>query len=171
MKIIKTISLVLFFVMTSNLLSAQEFQVPQNITLNNDQDYKKYETNVVNAVTWLENTPVNQQSAKRKQVNGFLLQWITGAPDITIDLGEFQTGLTKDNPDLLIAYLGGWTKYAIENPSEKSNKLMGNLAGVKCVLKIYSENVGKGITKSRQLEKLLKMDESELQAYVQKEVK
>jgi len=170
MKIIKTISLILLVTFANTTLIAQEFKVPQNVTLNNEQDYKNYETDVINAVTWLEKNPVNQQSAKRKEVNGFLLQWITGVPDITIDLGEFQTDLTKDNPDLLIAYLGGWTKYAIETPSEKNNKLMGNLAGVKCVLKIYSDNVGKGVTKSRQIEKLLKMDESELQTYVQKEI-
>ncbi|CAM3383279.1 hypothetical protein [Aequorivita lipolytica] len=170
MKIIKTIAFILLVTTANTALIAQEFQVPKNVILNNGQDYKNYETDVVNAVTWLENTPLNQQSAKRKQVNGFLLQWITGVPDITIDLGEFQTGLTIDIPDLLVAYLGGWIKYAIENPSEKSNKLMGNLAGVKCVLKIYSENVGKGITKSRKLEKLLKLDETALLAYVQKEI-
>ena len=171
MKTIKTISFAFIIAFFSTSLAAQEFQVPQNVTLQNESDFKNYESDVVNAVTWLENTPVNQQSAKRKEVNTFLLQWMTGTPTISIDLGEFQTGLTADNPDLLVMYLAGWSKFAIENPAEKDNKLMCNLAAVKSVLNLYSNNLDKGISKNKKIEKLLKMDESKLQAYVQKEIK
>ncbi|PHR13066.1 MAG: hypothetical protein COA40_06025 [Aequorivita sp.] len=156
--------------MASNVLSAQEYQVPKNITLESETDFKNYETEVVNAITWLENTPINQNPAQRKDVNSFLLQWMTGTPTISIELGEFQTGLTADNSDLLVMYLAGWSKFAIENPTEKENKLLCNLAGVKSVLNLYSKNVGKGIQKNKKLEKLLKMDESELKVYVQKEI-
>lgn len=170
MKTIKTYAIFILATITQ-MSFGQEFQMPQNITMVTEQDYKNYETDVVNAITWLENTPVNQQSAKRKEVNSFLLQWMTGTPTISMELGEFQTGLTADNPDLLIMYLGGWSKFAIENPAEKDNKLMANLAGVKSVINLYSKNLSKGISKNKKIEKLLKMDESELQTYVQKEIK
>lgn len=171
MKMIKIFSFTFFISFLTTTAVAQEFQIPQNVTLQNESDFKNYESDVVNAITWLENTPVNKQSAKRKEVNSFLLQWMTGTPTISIDLGKFQTELTADNPDLLVMYLAGWSKFAIENPAEKDNKLMCNLAGVKSVLNLYSKNVGKGISKNKKIEKLLKMDESKLQAYVQKEIK
>ncbi|MBT0608954.1 hypothetical protein [Aequorivita echinoideorum] len=95
---------------------------------------------------------------------------MTGTSTFSIELCEFQTGMTAENPDLLIMYLAGWSKFAIENPAEKDNKLLGNLAGVKSVLELYSANLGKGISKDRKIEKLLKMNNEELKEYVEKQI-
>ena len=124
---------------------SQEFTIPKNVTLKSDSDYKKYENDVLQGINWLENTPINQQVAKRKKVSAFLLQWMTGTPSFSIKMQSFQMELTEKNPDLLISFLGGWAKYALENPADKDNELAANIAGFESLIKVYTsnkENVG-----------------------------
>ncbi len=167
---IKSFFVLLLVLVSTNSLIAQDFQVPTDVNFQTDQDFKNAEVDVVKAVNWLENTPVNMETDKRKDVNSFLMKWMTGTPNVSIELAQFQTDLTDKNPDLLMIYMAGWSKYAIENPSESSNKLECNLAGVKSVLKIYSNNVGKGVSKNKKIEKMLKMNDEELKAFVVKEI-
>jgi len=104
-------------------------------------------------------------------VNAFLLMWMTGTPSITIAVHDFQTEMTTKNPSLLITFLGGWSKFAIENPSDKDNELMGNIAGFQSIINVYNLNKGDGMTKDRKIEKLVKMDAKELEEWIGKKLK
>lgn len=167
MKSIKLIAILLLF---GQMAFAQDFEVPENVHLEKEADYLKYEADVLNGINWLENTGINEQLNKRKNTNAFLMKWILGTPTITIGLQVFQTELTKKNSDLLLSFLGGWTKFAIENPSEKDDVIKANIAGFQSLIKVYSANKGNGIKKDKKIEKLIKLDLSELEKWVRKEV-
>ncbi len=139
--------------------------------LESAEDFKKYEADILNCINWLENTPVNQNSDKRKKASAFLMQWATGTPTVTIEMQSFQLDLTKKNSGLLMDFIGGWIKYAIENPSEKNNTQAGNIAGINSLIKVYSVNKVNGMKKDKRIEKLIKMDESDLQKWVVKKLK
>lgn len=150
---------------------AQEYTIPNDVKLEAAQDYVNSETDILNCINWLENTPMNQDSEKRKMANAFLLRWATGTPTVTIEMQAFQLDLSKKNADLIMNFMGGWIKHAIENPSEKDNTQASNLAGIKSLIKVYAANKAHGMKKDKRIEKLLKLDESELQNWVAKKLK
>jgi len=166
MKHMQRITLSFLLLISFSTTFAQDFYVPNNPTLENEVDYKKQEKNVVDGINWLENTEVGKQSEKRIKANAFILKWMMGTPTITIGVQDFQSELTRKNSDLLITFLGGWSKFAIENPTEKDNQLKCNLAGFQSLLKVYTLNKGVGMKKDKKVEKLIKMNASELENWV-----
>ncbi len=163
----KTSSLILLFLFTGFSLFSQEFEVPENVKLEKAEDYQKYETEVLKGIDWLENTKIEEQMVKRQNTNAFLMQWMSGTPDVSIGLEAFQLALTEKNPDLLLSFLGGWTRFSLENPEEKDNPLLANEAGIKSILKVYELNKGKGVKKDKRVERLLSKDDQELRVWIQ----
>lgn len=149
---------------------AQNYTVPKGYTLEEKEDYVDYEEEVLEGITWLENTPVNQNEQKRQEASKFLLQWMMGAPNVSIGIDETVTGLSNKNPNLLLSFMGGWTKFALENPEEKDNAARGYLAGIQSVIKVYQLNVGKGMKKDKKVEELIKLQKKgELKAWAAKQ--
>ncbi len=171
MKSIKTILALVALLIVSSGIYAQDFEVPKNVKMKKAKDYEKYEQDVIKAVNWLEATPLNKYKNKRKDVNQFLMQWLAGAPNVSIEISAFQLDYTDKNPELLMIFMGAWAKDALENPDADDKTLAGNLAGFKSMLKFYKANIDKGLKKNRKIEKLLKLDDSELEAWVKEQVK
>jgi hypothetical protein len=122
-------------------------------------DYISSEPSVINTIDWLENSPVNQQVGKRKQLNAKLLAWLTNSPTVTIDLNEKTTPFVKKNPELLFIFMGGWTKYSLQNAYSKDS-VKCNMAGIKSSVKVYQ--MGNGLLKDEQMEKIIVMDSNGL---------
>jgi len=171
MKIQKTVIVLVFTILSLQSMFSQEFNIPTNVKLETAEDYKTQESNILECINWLENTPVSQDSEKRIMANAFLMQWATGTPTVTIGIQSFQLDLTKKNADLLIIFMGGWIKHAIENPDKKDNVEASNLAGITSIIKVYTANKGDGIKKDKRIEKLIKMNEIELQQWVAEKLK
>ncbi len=166
MKTQKTIITLLLTVLFFQTSFSQEFTIPKNVKLDSAEDYKKYETDIINCINWLENTPINTNTEKRTLANAFLTQWAMGTPTVTIEMQSFQIDLTTKNPDLLMTFMGGWIKYSIENPTIKNTTEAGNITGINSIIKVYSKNKDNGIKKDKRIEKLMKMDKPELQEWI-----
>lgn len=166
----KNIKFIIVLLLTSQMIFAQDFEIPKNIKLEQESDYLKYEEDVLNGINWLENTGVQDYITKRENISAFVLEWIMGTPTISIGLQAFQINLTKKNPELLTSFLGGWTKFAIENPSKKEDAIKANIEGFKSLTKVYAANKGKGMKKDNKIEKLIKLNLEELKEWVRKEV-
>ena len=150
---------------------SQTFNIPDNVKLEVVEDYVKHEQRIVECINWLENTPISDDADKRLLANAYLMKWATGTPTVTIEMQAFQIDLAKKNSELLIIFMGGWIKYAIENPTDKDNIKAANIAGLNSVIKVYTANKGKGLKKDKRIEKLIKMDASELQNWVAEQIK
>lgn len=153
----KILFLFLFVSLTSTVsLSAQEFEVPKNYSLVKAEDYEPYNQDVLNAIKWLENTPLDKQQDKRKNVSAFLMKWLTGSPKVSISINEYTIDLAEKNSELLMIFLGGWAEASINN-SYKISDTEGNIAGIKSVVKFYNKNRKLGIKKNKTVEKLSKL--------------
>lgn len=166
----KVLFLVLPLLLLSKTSFSQDFKVPENISLTSASDYEKYEDIVITGIKWLEDTPIDQQISKRKETSAFLLKWITGTPTFSIGLQAFQIELTNKNPDLLMSFLGGWTKYALENPDQKSNEVATNLAGFESLVKVYASNTDNGIKKDKKVEKFMKLNKQERENWIREQL-
>ncbi|NUO02088.1 MAG: hypothetical protein HUU01_15900 [Saprospiraceae bacterium] len=128
------------------------------------EQFIESEKKVIATINWLENTPLNQEEDKRKAQNLLLIAWITNSPTVTVELYSYVPTLTEKNPDLLVMFLGGWTKYALENNYSKDLSKC-NIAGIKSTIKVYKNGIN--IKKNKAMEKIIKLDEKgELEKWV-----
>lgn len=165
----KKVVFTLFFSAFSILIFCQDFEVPKNYTLVKAEDYTTYEQVILKSYDWLMTTPVNEQAEKRKEVNAFLLKWITGSPTVSIEIKQEILTFMGSSPDLLLIFMGGWTKYALES-KDFNNKIAGNIAGIESVVEFYTKNKN-SLPKDKNIEKYIKMKEKgTLKEYIVKNV-
>jgi len=136
---------------------AQTFEVPKDYKLESNEDYLKYEKDVIEAVNWILETPISENKPKRKEVNNFIMKWITGSPDVTIYLTSYVTPFIE-NPDLRMVYLGGLAKYSIESKYNK-DETKKTIAGINDVIEFY-ENNKKELGENESVEEFIKLKNS-----------
>ncbi|RTQ48920.1 hypothetical protein EJV47_15110 [Hymenobacter gummosus] len=169
MKLTSTLLLGLGLLLMAPLAArAQTFEVPTNVEYKTEADYKPLEPQVIAAVNWLETVPGNAEAVKRQQTNQFLLMWIQGAPNVSVGLQQYVTELCKSNPTLLGLFLGGWARYSLQHPEDKT-QLAPNLAAVQTMLNAYQKG---GWEKDKNLDNLLALqNKGQLEAWVAKQIK
>lgn len=151
----KLCNILMFSILTINLL-AQEFEVPKNYVLKQKEDYPKYESEVLKGIDWLLQTPINSQPEKRKEINAFIVVWLTGSPDVSLEINSKIVNFMNPNPELLIIFMCGWTKYALE--TNDNNKITGNLKGIEAVIEFYLKN-RENLKKDKKVEHYIKLKE------------
>jgi hypothetical protein len=163
----KTITLTLILTVISLQLFSQDFEVPKNYKLDKAEDYATYEPDVVKCFDWLMKTPVNEQAAKRKEANAFLIKWLSGSPSVSLEIKQEIVTFMGSSPDLFMIFMGGWAKYALESKDYK-NKIAGNLAGIESVIEFYKKNKD-FVPKDKNIEKYIEMkDKGTLKGFIEK---
>lgn len=162
----KLFSILMFSFLTFSLV-AQEFEVPKNYVLKEKEDFSKYESEVLKGIDWLIQTPSNIQPEKRKEINSFVMTWLTGSPDVIIDINPKIVSFMNPNVDLLMIFMCGWTKYSLET-KDYNNKINGSQKGVDAVIEFYIKN-RKNLKKDRSVEKYIKLkEEGKLEDFISK---
>jgi hypothetical protein len=163
----KTITLTLILATISLGLFSQDFEVPENYKLDKSEDYAIYEQDVIKCFEWLMKTPINEQATKRKEANAFLLKWLSGSPNVHIEIKQEIVTFMGTSPDLLMIFMGGWAKYSLESKDFK-NKIAGSKAGIESVIEFYTRNKD-FLKKDKNIEKYIKMrKKGTLKAYIEK---
>lgn len=138
-------------------LSAQEFEVPKKFKPKNKAEYAEFEPAVLQAIDWLQETPVSEQAAKRREVNGFVMKWLEGTPNVSIALHP-KVITFMDCSDCLMIFMAGWAKYSLEN--QDKDELKGSMAGIEKVISFYTANKAQ-LGKNKAIEKYIKLQEKE----------
>lgn len=163
----KKISIVLILMTISLSLFSQNFEIPKNIKLENAEDFANYEQEVIKCINWLIKTPINEQETKRKDANTFLMKWLTGSPYVHLDIKQEIVTFMGTSPDLLMIFMGGWTKYSLESKAF-DNKVDGSLQGIESVIEFYTKNKA-FLPKDKNVEKYIKMKQKgKLKEYIEK---
>src|SRR4051794_23292008 len=79
------------------------------------EEFVRSEKKVLATIDWLEVTPFDKEEEKRLQQKAFLVGWITNSPTVTLEINADVLTFTKKNPDLMITFMGGWTRYCLQN--------------------------------------------------------
>jgi hypothetical protein len=138
-------------------VSAQTSELLHNPLPTTKEEFTASEPSVINTVNYLESTPIDKEGDAWRIQGAMLLAWLTGAPQVTIEIDAKTMTFSKKNPELLIVFMGGWTRYALQNTYSK-DKIQGTVAGVKSAIKVYK--MGNGFKKDKEMEKLIKLDEA-----------
>jgi len=162
-KTIITLFIILFVAISAT--SQTKFELPQNIELKKDSDYAKYENDISSAAKWLEETDLNQETDKRKQIDAFIIKWVSGTPNVTVDVNQSLMKLYGDNHELLVLYMASYSAYSLEN--KNANKTAAVKAGIVSMMNVYKKGIS--IKKSKEMEKAIKLlDENNLDQYIEK---
>ena len=150
--------------MSALIVNAQtSFDVPQNVELKSKDDYAKYEDVIIGASKWLEATDLDKETGKRLEVNTFVIQWITGSPTVTIEVNEQLGKAYGKNAQLLAIYLASYARNFLEQKNI-ATKFSATKAGLISMINVYKNGIE--ISKSKEMEKLIKLDESKLDGYI-----
>lgn len=133
----KILTLILAIVAFAFTTKAQTFHVPENYILKEKGDYAKYEDDVIKGIDWLQDTPWALEEQKRMETNAFLMKWMEGSPAVSVEINGGAIKITEKNPQLLMTFMGGYTKYTLQNKSA-FDKNKANLAALKAVVDKYT---------------------------------
>lgn len=150
----------------ASVMTAQgqtKFEVPQKVELNTEADYAKYEKAIIDAAKWLEATDLNKEVEKRQQVNGFVLQWLSGSTKVTVDINEPLGALFENNAQLLSIYLASYTRNFLEQKST-ATKFSAAKAGLVSMMHVYKKGIE--ISKNKEMDQLLKLNDKQLDNYI-----
>ncbi|PJJ59027.1 hypothetical protein [Hymenobacter chitinivorans] len=134
---------------------AQTYSVPTDYSFQAPADYARYDNQVIETVKWLEATPLGKEAAQRQAANRFLIQWMTGTPAVSVQLQDYVGKLVGKEPDMLMMFMAGWSRYQLQHPEEKDAVVL-NTEGLKTVLKAYQTG---GYKRNKQLESLVALNE------------
>ena len=155
----------LFFVTT---ISAQDYT--KGYKFDNKEDYASYEPQVKETINWILQTPLGKDGSKRKDANAFLIAWLTGSPTVSVDVNTDFITFFKANPELLVIYIAGWTKYSLDNGYSK-DKLQGYKAGIETSVEFYKKNKSY-LKKDKEVEKFDKLiEKGKLEDEIKKKLK
>lgn len=132
------------------------------------EEFVATEKKVIATIEWLEATPFDKEEDKRAIQKSLLVAWITNSPTVTLEINADILTFTKKNPDLLLTFMGGWTKFSLQNNYSNDN-LQGSLAGVKCAIKVYKNLL---LKKDKEMEKLIELDnKGELENWIKEKIR
>jgi hypothetical protein len=168
MRIIFRLTGVVILVMLCAAVKAQSFEVPEFDTQSPD-DYARYEKDIIACANWLEETPLDQEPVKRRAANAFLIKWLSGTKDVTVSINSEITRYSDKNPQLLVLFMTGWCRYALQNDHSK-DQLRGCYEGIKSMIVVYKKGVG--VKKDRLMENLVKVfDHGDLEKWIKENIK
>lgn len=122
-------------------VSGQNYNVPNNYKFENKEAYTVYEPQVKETIDWLLQTSLGKEANKRQEANSFLMAWVSGSPNVSIGIDPRIVNFISINPEMLMPFIAGWVKYALENSYSKDN-IEGNKAGLEAVVAFYKNNRG-----------------------------
>ena len=148
-------------------LTAQESKLLSKVP-ETKEEFVASEPQVIATVDWIENTPIDQNEEMHKFQYSLLIQWLTNSPTVTLSLNAYVMDYTKKNSDLLMIFMGGWTKYSLQNEYTK-DEVPCNLAGLQSMIKVYK--TGK-LKKDKKMDELVALDTAgKLEAWVKDQLK
>ena len=151
------------FCFTKQSFCQTKFEVPTDVEFKTQEDYAKYEPQIIDAAKWLEETDLNKETSKRKDANAFVLMWLTGTSVVSINIDEALMKLYGKNTDLLGIYLASYSRHILEN-KKAATKFTATKAAITSMINVYKKGIS--IKKSKEMENVIKLDDGQLDNYI-----
>ncbi|QHS58784.1 hypothetical protein [Chitinophaga agri] len=133
------------------------------------EDYAKAEPLFQQLTEWITETDLDKQKDERLLSNGFLMEWLTGSPTVTVQMGDPLLKVFDKNPQLLMVYMANYASYCISKQSS-ADKAAAAKAGLLSVIRVYQK--GLAVVKNKALEKVIAAnDDNKLDEYIDKNFK
>lgn len=129
-------------------------QSPYNdIKLESQEDYKKAETSVLKATSYLFSSKYDKEDLERLYAIEFIMKWMGGTTDYSFDLSEKFMAPFQTETDLLGLYMGAIAKFVLENKADSKNTNKVNVTAAKTVID-YSSKPANNLKQTGELKKM-----------------
>lgn len=152
MKSLLLTSLLSFFAIG---LYAQEFEVPEDVALEEASDYAQYENDIIKCYEWLKEKGPGEEQDKKDEANKFMITWILGSPNVSIEINQKIVTFMESSPEMLSIFLGAWAHYSLTN-DHSQDKVKCTEAALNAVIDYY-ETFRKELKKDKNIEAYIKM--------------
>lgn len=151
----KTLSLLFLSCFVTMGIFAQDFTVPKDYKFVTKEDYKPYEPQIKEAISWALGKTLSADPKKRTEVNKFFMDWLSGTPDVSVAIDPRVLTFIEKNQELLMPFMMGWVRYSLEN-NYSSDFIKCNKAAIEAVVDFYNKNRG-FLKKDKEVEKYDKL--------------
>ncbi len=128
--------------------------VPEELVLTEAAHYSEHKALVKKCLSWLVKTPKDECVETRDELNAFVILWLSGAPDLTVDVSTDCMLFIEENEDLFFTFLHGVALYQI-NHEKENDPVVLHAQGLKAVAHQAREAK---CAKSAEIKKILKAD-------------
>ena len=168
----KSILIILLAVLHSAILFGQPGQcpdLPEKYGWRVAEDYSKDRELVKKTLRWLCITPLSEDIRDRALANAFVLEWLAGTPEITMNVRTKVLDFPSEHPELILTFMHGMAYYAMSHPKE-NNEVKMYEAGIKTVVELagQSKDLSK-LTRIKEFERMMK--KGKLTSYLKIELK
>ncbi len=116
-------------------------------------DYEKDRELVKKTLRWLCQTPLGEDVKQRSLANAFVLEWLAGAPDLTISVEQKWLPFLDKHEELLFVFIHGVALYKMDHPNESDESKL-YVEGYKAIAELALQS--KELSHSRALHPLLR---------------
>lgn len=143
-----------------------KYTVPLEYNFSNEEDYIKYEPQILECIDWYLNSSLAFDIDKRANAKQFFVTWLIGSPsvDVVVDALILPFNFDSGSEELLCPFMMGWTKYVLEK-KDKADNINSCIEGIRTSIKFYDSNRF-FFQDDELIEKFRKMKNKELKKYL-----
>lgn len=128
-------------------------EIPMEYAWNSPEEYRASKDDIEKCLRWLCTTPYGLEVVKRSEVNAYVMTWVAGSPELTVNLDVKYFPFLLENQELLFTMIHGMAYYQLNHPNEKSQEKI-YLKGLETICEL--SNQSEELTKAKYLKPLLK---------------
>lgn len=107
--------------------------IPEGMTFEEPGDYRSADALAADCMEWLLAHDLDYCASDRNELNAFVLVWLSGHPDLIVDVKKEAIPFLRHHPELLYPMLHGMAMYLMETPEKERNEINAHVAGLEAV--------------------------------------
>ena len=127
--------------------------MPKEFSWNTAADYQRDRALVKDVLQWLCKTPMGLDIQKRGEANYFVMQWLSGTPEFTLDFSTQILPFAKDDESLLSPIIHGMALYVMDHPSEKDQVKL-HVKGLETLARLVEQS--EELSENKELKPMMK---------------
>lgn len=137
-----------------------------NVDLQTEADFRLYQEDAFLILDWLMDEPISYGNKQRTKANLFLMDWVNGAPYISVKPHSALLQYTYENPAFLPIFMGAAARHQVNHPDDHKF-IDASVAGINAILRVYQADRGT-IIQSEKINQLIRLQKNgELRAWAE----
>lgn len=154
---LRSAHIVLLVMLTWSLQSIAQYPncppIPEKYGWVEDKDYVQDRESIIRVLKWLCTSPPGWQLKQRSLANAYVLEWLAGTPEFSLDVKSEVVPSLDKFPDLLNSLMHGMALYKLEHP-EVTDSVKLHTEGLAVIAELAMQS--KELAADREIRKLIK---------------
>ena len=148
--------LLAFSLLCGTFAGAQEISIPE-VNYRTEADYAAQNDKVIEVIDHLQRFPADVYASRRKEAVAYLVEWLTGTPDVIVELHAFAAPYLGYGESMAI-FMGSYAKVDLQDP--EADEYAKNMTALESVAEYYLDNTDV-FGRDKQMDKLVKLSEKD----------